>query len=508
MSYLGNRPAAGDNNTFRILDSFASHTSTFDGASATIVNVSVDTITINDHRFVTGQRVTYNDGGGTAIGGLSDGVYYIIKHDRNNIKLASTANNAASGTAINLTGVGVGNAHTLNVAFDGVNTKFKVTHDGGRHGNVTRAAQLMISVNGVVQQPHQTASPSTGFGIDADSVVVFSTAPVTTDTIFGNITASNATSFEISDNDVDNFTGNGSTTAFTMSKIPVDNRNILVTLDGVVQYPSDTSTTRAYDTSGNTITFVSAPGNGVEIQVRHIGFAGRNDSAPVSSVFGKTGHVTLTNSDDITVRNVVGTGLTFADATFSGNVTIGGTLTYDDVTNIDAIGVITARSGIVATGTVSATTFDGAGTSLTGVSTNFVTAVGIQSGGTVIGAGITQLNFIGTGNTFAVSGTTVDISIQGGSAGAGGTWGSNTVGVHTDKIVGVNTTTIAGTATSEGAVQAVGNIAITDGALIIDQNVNTTISVPSGKNALLIGPTTVAAGATIDVAQGSTLVVV
>ena len=86
--------------------------------------------------------------------------------------------------------------------------------------------------------------------------------------------------------------------------------------------------------------------------------------------------------------------------------------------------------------------------------------------------------------------------------------GSNTVGVHTDKIVGVNTTTIAGTATSEGAVQAVGNIAITDGALIIDQNVNTTISVPSGKNALLIGPTTVAAGATIDVAQGSTLVVV
>ena len=396
------------------------HTSTFDGASATIVNVSVDTITINDHRFVTGQRVTYNDGGGTAIGGLSDGVYYIIKHDRNNIKLASTANNAASGTAINLTGVGVGNAHTLNVAFDGVNTKFKVTHDGGRHGSVTRAAQLMISVNGVVQQPHQTASPSTGFGIDADSVVVFSTAPVTTDTIFGNITASNAVSFEVSDNDVDNFTGNGSTTAFTMSKIPVDNRNILVTLDGVVQYPSDTSTTRAYSTSGNTLTFASAPGNGVEIQVRHIGFAGRNDSAPVSSVFGKTGHVTLTNSDDITV-NVVGTGLTFADATFSGNVTIGGTLTYDDITNIDAIGVITARSGIVATGTVSATTFDGAGTSLT-VSTNFVTAVGIQSGGTVIGAGITQLNFIGTGNTFAVSGTTVDISIQGGSAGAGGTW--------------------------------------------------------------------------------------
>ena len=109
---------------------------------------------------------------GTAIGGLSDGVYYIIKHDRNNIKLVSTANNAVWNGNQSYR-CWCCNAHTLNVAFDGVNTKFKVTHDGGRYGNVTRAAQLMISVNGVVQQPHQTASPSTGFGIDADSVVVF-----------------------------------------------------------------------------------------------------------------------------------------------------------------------------------------------------------------------------------------------------------------------------------------------------------------------------------------------
>ena len=33
-------------------------------------------------------------------------------------------------------------------------------------------------------------------------------------------------------------------------------------------------------------------------------------------------------------------------ATFSGNVTIGGTLTYEDVTNIDSIGIVTARSGL------------------------------------------------------------------------------------------------------------------------------------------------------------------
>ena len=71
-------------------------------------------------------------------------------------------------------------------------------------------------------------------------------------------------------------------------------------------------------------------------------------------------------------------------------------------------------------GVVTATSFSGSGSGLTGISTNFVSAVGIQSGGVVIGAGITQLNFIGAGNTFAVNGTTVDISISGSSGGGGG----------------------------------------------------------------------------------------
>lgn len=53
------------------------------------------------------------------------------------------------------------------------------------------------------------------------------------------------------------------------------------------------------------------------------------------------------------------------------------------------------------------------------VNINSGLGVGIQSAGTAVGAGITQLNFIGVGNTFAVNGTTVDISIQGGG-GSGG----------------------------------------------------------------------------------------
>jgi len=33
--------------------------------------------------------------------------------------------------------------------------------------------------------------------------------------------------------------------------------------------------------------------------------------------------------------------------TFSGNVSVGGTLTYEDVTNIDSVGIVTARTGVI-----------------------------------------------------------------------------------------------------------------------------------------------------------------
>jgi hypothetical protein len=508
MAYIGLKPTAGENNSFRILDTLSSFTATFDGSSASIVSLSSDTISIPEHRFLTGQRVTYNDGGGTAITGLADGVYYVIKIDRNLIQLASSLSNANGGTQVNLTGLGAGTSHTLNLSFDGVNTKFKITHDSGTHAKVTRASQLMISINGVLQQPHDSATPSSGIGVAPDSVLVFSTAPATTDVVFGSIMSTNLSSFEISDNLIDNFTGDNSTTNFTMSKSPPDARNILVTLDGVVQYPSDTTTTRSYSVTNNTLSFTNAPPTGVLIQVRHIGFSGSAASGGtnlITSVFGRTGDVVLTNSDDVTIRNLVATG-----ATFSGSVSIGGTLTYEDVKNVDSLGIVTARTGIkVPAGEVTVGNNIQLGNAGVATATLFSgpSQIGIQSGGVQIGAGITQLNFIGVGNTFAVNGTTVNVSIAGG-AGAGGTWGSNAVGVHTDKIVGINTSTIAGSATSEGALQVTGNIGITEGLLTLDSNLYTSVSVPSGKNALLIGPTTVAAGATIDIATGSTLVVV
>ena len=71
--------------------------------------------------------------------------------------------------------------------------------------------------------------------------------------------------------------------------------------------------------------------------------------------------------------------------------------------------------------------------------------VGISSAGSPISTQANTLNFIGTGNTFALRGSTIDISISG-SAGAGGTFGANSTGIHTTKSVGIGTTTATGAA--------------------------------------------------------------
>ena len=76
------------------------------------------------------------------------------------------------------------------------------------------------------------------------------------------------------------------------------------------------------------------------------------------------GHTEL---DNLNVSGVT----TVASLTVTGNISVGGTLTYEDVTNIDSIGIVTARTGIKVlaggadiSGVVTATTFSGSGASL------------------------------------------------------------------------------------------------------------------------------------------------
>ena len=135
---------------------------------------------------------------------------------------------------------------------------------------------------------------------------------------------------------------NGSTTTFNLTVSsagvsPVTAQQLLISVGGVMQNPSDDFTV-----SGTTITFTTAPSNG---------------------------------------------------------------LTFFGVLLGQALSLNTIADGTVTISSLKAGT----------------AGVGIQSAGAAIGVGITQLNFIGTGNTFAVSGNKVDVSIAGGGGGGIGT---------------------------------------------------------------------------------------
>ena len=182
MPYIGNYHVTGDTaSNFRLLDDISSFTQTINPSASGVIDTTNDRIKIAEHRFVTGQRVTYGNGGGSDIGGLSNaGVYFIIKYDRDHIRLATSSANAFNNVAVSLSAAGGGSAHTLNVAFDGVNKVFRPTKDGGKFCRISRPAQLQISINGVIQKPNNTPGNIVeGFKIDAGGNIEFASAPTT-----------------------------------------------------------------------------------------------------------------------------------------------------------------------------------------------------------------------------------------------------------------------------------------------------------------------------------------
>ena len=90
---------------------------------------------------------------------------------------------------------------------------------------------------------------------------------------------------------------------------------------------------------------------------------------------------------------VTATSLSVTDITATGNVSIAGTLTYEDVTNVDSIGIITAQSGI----------------DVTGGDINVGTATTITDGGLNVTGVITATSFSGDGSSVTnVNATTLD----------------------------------------------------------------------------------------------------
>ena len=123
---------------------------------------------------------------------------------------------------------------------------------------------------------------------------------------------------------------------------------------------------------------------------------------------------------DLTGNNITGV----VDITASGDVSIGGTLTYQDVANVDSVGLITAREGISvgagkSIGSSSGTViYYGDGSNLSGLPQS---GIGIQTAGNV-GYGVTLLKFVGAGvSDFTTPHSGIStLTIVGGGGGGGG----------------------------------------------------------------------------------------
>ena len=252
-----------------------------------------------------------------------------------------------------------------------------------------------------------------------------------------------------------------------------------------------------------------------------------------------TGIITATRFDGpFTNLNV--TGIT----TFAGGVSIGGTLTYEDVTNIDSVGLITARDGIflpdnkkIELGNVAGSGdlqlyHDGGHSRIVdnGTGNLVVQTDGFrlrstdQSEVLMMASKNNSVDLyydnvkkfetsakgiqVGTGVTIETNGqatytgivTATAFQLADGSAigaGAGGTWSSYTAGIATTKSVGINTSNL-----DDNDLVGVGNsfqgLYISNGMMITDNSLHGNHYIGTAFNGLMAGPVTIHGTLTVD----------
>ena len=230
--------------------------------------------------------------------------------------------------------------------------------------------------------------------------------------------------------------------------------------------------------------------------------------------------------------------------TFTGDVSIGGTLTYEDVTNIDSVGLITARDGIflpdnkkIELGNVAGSGdlqlyHDGGHSRIidNGTGNLVVQTDGFrlrstdQSEVLMMASKNNSVDLyydnvkkfetsakgiqVGTGVTIETNGqatytgivTATAFQLADGSAigaGAGGTWSSYTAGIATTKSVGINTSSL-----DDNDLVGVGNsfqgLYISNGMMITDNSLNGNHYIGTAFNGLMAGPVNIEGTLTID----------
>ena len=157
--------------------------------------------------------------------------------------------------------------------FNGSTTQFNLEYNSVNQ-SVGDATQLIVSLNGVVQEPGTAYTLGLGGGS-----IVFASAPASTDTCHivslggvggtttptdGSVTASKLDP-NLKDYLEETFTADGTQTVFTLTRAVIGANTLLVTIDGIVQ-PSS-----AFTASGTTLTISEVLAVNTNVRVVHMG---------------------------------------------------------------------------------------------------------------------------------------------------------------------------------------------------------------------------------------------
>ena len=181
------------------------------------------------------------------------------------------------------------------------------------------------------------ADGSVSFGSNAVGIVTFNSTGVLATTYFGdgsNLTGIDATSLK---DDGGNVKAQANPGGVVITGVATAT-TFVGDLTGDVTGNADTATTATTATNAQGLT--GTP----DITVNNVTGAAATFSGSVNanSFTGDGSGLTGVANTDF----IVGTSITMTSGNFTGNVTIGGTLTYQDVESIDSIGIITAQQGI------------------------------------------------------------------------------------------------------------------------------------------------------------------
>ena len=247
-------------------------------------------------------------------------------------------------------------ADSIASSFNGSLTAFDLDVNAVNQ-TVGDASQLIVSLNGIVQEPGTAYTLGIGGGS-----VVFASAPASTDTCHivilggvgdsgtpadGSITAVKLAP-DLRDLLEEEFTGDGSATTFTMARAVSFAKMLLITIDGVVQ------PTSAYSVSGTTLTISPALPNTTNVRVLHIGIPGAFNSAGTvtASMISSTGGT----ANQVLAVNSGGSGIEFQTVSGGG----GSALTVQEegsslstaATTLNFVGAAVTASGTGATKTI------------------------------------------------------------------------------------------------------------------------------------------------------------